>query len=191
MEVREKMRICLGLLILILISGCGFISDKTQYIVTEEEGTLRPFAIIEYNVFKDGITAKVTLYEKKYLNPSALYPGYVDCEYKKLPPELEKLRNCIVFDTRNFEGDLSFLHIKMVNGKWVEPTIGVKCIDFFKWWDIKLKPNKYRDWVEGTKHPKKHIVASYKKNHWIPEEGYAWDLDDKGKAKEMQMVTQG
>ena len=61
--------------------------------------------MIQYNLFKDGITAKITLYQKQYLNPSSI-PGYMDCEYKALPPELEKVRNCKIFDKNNFEGDL-------------------------------------------------------------------------------------
>jgi hypothetical protein len=179
-NIRGKMKSCLGLLILVLISGCGSLPDHTQYIVTEEGGILRPFAVIEYNVFKDGITAKITLYQKQYLKPSS-FPGYMDCEYKELPPEFEKVHKCIVFDTNNFEGDLSLFNIKMVNGKWVAPTIGVRCIGFIKWkTDVGLH---YRDWVEGTKHLTKHLVAAYKKDHWRPEEGYEWVLDDKRQVK--------
>ena len=82
--MKLKVKSCLGLLILVLISGCSSWSDQTQYIVTEEEGTLRPFAMIQYNLFKDGITAKITLYQKQYLNPSSI-PGYMDCEYENCP----------------------------------------------------------------------------------------------------------
>lgn len=178
--MRGKMKSCLGLLILVLISGCSSSPDHTQYIVTEEEGTLRPFAMIQYNVLKDGITAKITLYQKQYLNPSTI-AGYMDCKYKELPPEFEKVHPCTVFDTNNFEGGLSLFNIKMVDGKWVAPTIGVRCIGFLKWkTDVTVS---YRDWVEGTKHPTKHLIAAYKKDHWLPEEGYEWVLDDKNRVK--------
>jgi len=136
--------------------------------------------MIQYNVFKDGITAKITLYQKQYLNPSSI-PGYMDCEYKALPPELEKVRNCKIFDKNNFEGDLSFINIKMIDGKWVAPTIGFRCIGFFKWkTDVTVS---CRDWVQGTKHPTKHLVAASVKDRWLPEEGYAWVLDDKNEVK--------
>ena len=53
--------------------------------------------------------------------------------------------------------------------------------EFIKWkTDVTVS---CRDWVEGTKHPTKHLVAAYKKDHWLPEEGYEWVKDDKNKVK--------
>jgi len=118
------------------------------------------------------------------LSPSRNFPGYMNFRYKKLPVELEKLRHCTVFDRDNFEGDLSFLSVKIVNGKWISPTGFFQCIGYLKWTsDIKLSLREYQEWVPGTKHPTKHLIAADKERRWLPEVGYEWILDDKGEVK--------
>lgn len=179
-----KKTLLLVMLAMVVLSGCFSSADQTQYIVTEENGTLRPFGIIEYNMFKDGaVTAKITQYQKEYLNPSHIYPGHMNFRYKKLPVELEKLKHCTVFDKDNFEGDLSFLSVKVVNGKWVSPAF-FQCVGFLKWTtEITLSTREYHEWVPGTKHPTKHIIAANEERRWLPEVGYEWILDDNGKVK--------
>jgi len=91
-------------------------------------------------------------------------------------PELVRLKDCIVYDVDNWEGDFGYLHIKMMNGKFVEPNSKIISVSFWQWNSI-TDPSVYssgHEWVAGTKHPKDHAVATEKGGTWLPEEGYEW-----------------
>lgn len=187
-----KKVLLLVMLAVVVLSGCFSSADQTQYIVIQENGTLTPFAIIEYNIFKDGtITAKITQYQEEYLSPSRNFPGHMNLKYKKLPVEFEKLTRSTVFDKDNFEGNLSFLNVKIVNGKWVSPIgYGFQCIGYLKWiTEITLSTKEYHKWVPGTKHPTKHLIAYGEENKWLPDGGYEWVRDlSKERQKELDTV---
>ena len=172
-------------LAMVVLSGCEGRNTQTQYLAVKEGNTLYPYGKISYSIQTPTVVAKVILYERKHKGLDFINPGYVLFETEGAAPDLVKLRNCTVYDSNNWEGDFDNLHIKMMNGKFVEPNSGIISVSFWQWYSI-TDPKVYssgREWAAGTKHPTKHLVASDSKGFWRPEEGYEWAKDDKNEIK--------
>ncbi len=179
------MKAILVLLAMVFLGGCEGHNTQTQYLAVKDENILYPYGKISYGIQRPTIVAKVILYQKQYTISDSSHPGYLQFEMKEAPPDLVSLRNCTVYDAENWEGDFGYIHIKMMNGKFVEPNSEIISVSFWQWNSI-TDPKVYssgRGWVAGTKHPNKHLVAASIKDRWLPEEGYEWVKDDENNIK--------
>ena len=178
-------KLLMALLAMVFLGGCEGRNTQTQYLAVKDEDTLYPYAKISYSIQLPSVVAKVIFYEKKYKGSDSINPGYVLFETDAKAPDLVRLSKCTVYDANNWEGDFDYLHIKMMNGKFVEPNSGIISVSWWQWNSIS-DPKVYssgRERGSGTKHPNKHLVAADRKNHWLPEEGYEWVWDDKNNVK--------
>lgn len=177
--------VSLALLTVVFLGGCDSSTTRTQYLAIKADDILCRYGIISYNIQGPAIVAKAILYRKDYTGLDSLHPGYLKFKTEETPPDLVRLSNSIVYDTDNWEGDFRHLHIIMLNGKFVEHKSGIILVSFWQWHAL-MDPHVYSsgsECVEGTKHFNKHLVAAYKKDHWRPEEGYEWVLNDKNEFK--------
>lgn len=183
-------KMSLVLLTVVFLGGCDSLNTGTQYLAIKSAGIkggpfLYAHGTISYSIQGSTVAAKVIWYQRKYGGLNPLHPGYVRFETEKTSPDLVRLNNCTVYDSNNWEGDLGYLHIKRINGKFVEPNSEIVSVSFWQWNSI-TEPKVYssgHEWVEGTKHPEKHLVAAHERGRWRPEEGYAFVFDDKNEVK--------
>ena len=110
-------------IIFLLILGIGCFSDneKTQYIAIKNEKILQPYAKVTYKIFVDRGEV-VYLIETPDVERS----------------QTHKLKNCIVADLNNWEGEAEYIllwktKVKFNDGKFSSLGEGIANIDWFDW----------------------------------------------------------
>jgi hypothetical protein len=113
-------KIKLGIfLLLIFASACFLDRGKTQYIAIRHEGKLKPIAKIFYKI--------------SFERQEVIY--WIEAT-DNTRSDLTKLKNCIVADVNNWEGDaITFpnARIKVVDGKFNSPGGKYITINWWKW----------------------------------------------------------
>jgi hypothetical protein len=118
----RAMTIRVGIIFLLFLCfGCFSDNEKTQYIAIKSEKILQPYAKVTYKIFVD--RGEVVY----WIEP----PGVERFQ-------LHKLKNCIVADLNNWEGEAEYIllwktKVKFNNGKFSSLGEGLANIDWFDW----------------------------------------------------------
>jgi hypothetical protein len=122
--VLKRMKIGIFLL-LIFVSSCFLDRGMTQYIAIRHEGKLKPIAKIVYKV---SVERQEVIYWIEATDDTR--------------SDLTKLKNCIVADVNNWEGDaIGFpnTRIKVVDGNFEQPDGNFKNVSWWVW-HFKTEP---------------------------------------------------
>jgi len=104
-------KILLVLLAMVFLGGCEEYT-KTQYPAVKDKNILYTYAKISYSVQRPSVVAKVISYQKQYTGPDSTQPGHMWFKFIVFDPELVRLKDCIVYDLDNWEGDFGYLLLR-------------------------------------------------------------------------------